>query len=70
MYIILLLVIIGFVILLGFLLAPGMSGRRKVRRFLGVRWAHRGLHDRKKGIHLRHFGKQWKEDAGLSWMYI
>ena len=50
MYIILLLVIIGFVILLGFLLAPGMSGRRKVRRFLGVRWAHRGLHDRKKGI--------------------
>ena len=49
MYIILLLVIIGFVILLGFLLAPGREFQR---------------------IHLRHFGKQWKVDAGLSWMYI
>ena len=34
----------------GFLLAPRMSGRERVHPFFGVKWAHRGLHNMKKGI--------------------
>lgn len=37
----------GFLI---FLLAPRLSGRKRVHPFLGVKWAHRGLHDKKRGI--------------------
>ena len=43
---------------LNFLLAPRLSGRKRVHPFLGVKWAHRGLHDKKRGIpeiHFRHF---------------
>ncbi len=35
---------------LNFLLAPRLSGRKRVHPFLGVKWAHRGLHDKKRGI--------------------
>lgn len=34
----------------GFLLAPRMSGRERVHPFFGIKWAHRGLHNMKKGI--------------------
>lgn len=43
-------VIIGLMGMLVFLLAPRLSGRRRVHPFLGVKWAHRGLHDKKHGI--------------------
>ena len=33
-----------------FMTAPRMSGRRRVRPFFGVKWAHRGLHDISAGI--------------------
>lgn len=47
--IILLAVILFVIAALVFLLAPRLSGRRRVRPFLGVKWAHRGLHDIEKG---------------------
>ena len=47
--IVLLVLLLGNVILL-YLLAPRLSGRRRVHPFFGVKWAHRGLHDIKKGI--------------------
>lgn len=46
--IVLLVLLLGNVILL-YLLAPRLSGRRRVHPFFGVKWAHRGLHDIKKG---------------------
>ena len=42
--IVLLVLLLGNVILL-YLLAPRLSGRRRVHPFFGVKWAHRGLHD-------------------------
>lgn len=47
---ILLAVIVCFVFVPVFLAAPGMDGRRRLRPFLGVKWAHRGLHDSSAGI--------------------
>lgn len=45
--IVLLVLLLGNVILL-YLLAPRLSGRRRVHPFFGVKWAHRGLHDIKR----------------------
>ena len=43
-------IVIGIPAFLIFLLAPRLSGRKRVHPFLGVKWAHRGLHDKKRGI--------------------
>ena len=59
--IVLLVLLLGNVILL-YLLAPRLSGRRRVHPFFGVKWAHRGLHDIKKGISEEYAEKKekWK----------
>ena len=62
--IVLLVLLLGNVILL-YLLAPRLSGRRRVHPFFGVKWAHRGLHDIKKGI-----PENSIPAMGLSWMCI
>lgn len=49
-YIIVLAVLICLAVLTGFMMAPRMEQRWRMRPFLGVRWAHRGLHDPEKGI--------------------
>ncbi len=50
MYLIALLAVICIVLLFAFLTAPRLSDRRRMRPFLGIKWAHRGLHDIRKGI--------------------
>lgn len=50
MYLAVLVVIAVLLGLLGFMTAPDLEGRRKVSPFIGVRWAHRGLHDIDRGI--------------------
>ena len=48
--VVILCMVIGLLAFLIFLLAPRLSGRKRVHPFLGVKWAHRGLHDKKRGI--------------------
>ena len=69
--IVLLVLLLGNVILL-YLLAPRLSGRRRVHPFFGVKWAHRGLHDIKKGIPENSIPafQAAIEAGGLSWMCI
>lgn len=50
MRLILLLILAGIVLSYIYLTAPGISGRKKVNPFFGVKWAHRGLHDMEQGI--------------------
>lgn len=63
--VVILCMVIGLPAFLIFLLAPRLSGRKRVHPFLGVKWAHRGLHDKKRGIpeiHFRRFGRQSKPE--------
>ena len=60
--VVILCMVIGLLAFLIFLLAPRLSGRKRVHPFLGVKWAHRGLHDKKRGIHFRRFVRQSKPE--------
>lgn len=48
--IIFLIAVVGIVLAYFFMIMPRMTQRRRIKPFLGIRWAHRGLHCIEKGI--------------------
>lgn len=50
MYLFILICIVCMIMIVVFLTAPRLTGRKRVLPFVGVKWAHRGLHDMRRNI--------------------
>lgn len=62
------LIVLLFSMLYLFMLMPRMTQRRRMRAFLGMKWAHRGLHCREMGIpenSMAAFREAIKEGVGI-----